>query len=136
VIIIKTLIFVFWKNGIVLLYWCLALNSVQFFANGLEIFFVENIDADVNCPITWVFPHIRSFILFFHERKSLFHNMLKLVSFCLLYWHQRGFLIHDFNFFIDLRLKFLKNLKYIISSSVLLLHTLFSRPKIFSTFRR
>jgi hypothetical protein len=85
IVIIKTNInfFCFEKTALFFFIGALLLIVYNWFCKWLRnTFFVENIDADVKLPnYMSVSSFIRSFILFFHERKSLFYNMLKLCHF-------------------------------------------------------
>jgi O-antigen ligase len=140
IVIIKTNInFLFLKKTALFFFiGALLLIVYNWFANGLEIFFVENIDADVKLPNYMSVSYLLgSFILFFHERKSLFYNMLKLVSFLfiILLASKGVFLFMILIFLLDFRrLKIFRkeNLKYIISSSVLFVaYLVFSAQNIF-----
>lgn len=116
----------------------LLLIAYNWFANSLEIFFVENLDADVKLPNYMSISYfLGSFILFFHERKTLLYTILKLISFMfIILLASKGVLLFMILIFLlDFkRLKIFKkeNLKYIISFSMLFIaYIFFSAQNIF-----
>lgn len=115
----------------------LLLISYNWFSNGLEIFFVENLDSDVKMPNYMSISYfLGSFILFFHERKSLLYIKIISFLFIILLASKGALLFLILVFLLDIkRLKVFKkeNIKYIISFTIIIgIYITVSSQNIFS----
>lgn len=115
----------------------LLLISYNWFSNGLEIFFVENLDSDVKMPNYMSISYfLGSFILFFHERKSLLYVKIIAFLFIILLASKGALLFLILVFLLDIkRLKIFKkeNIKYIISFLIIFgIYIIVSAQNIFS----
>lgn len=139
IVILKTNIdFLFLKKvALIFLGIALLLISYNWFSNSLAIFFVEDLDSEVVIPNYMSISYfLGSFILFFHERKSLLYVKIISFLFIIMLASKGALLFLILVFLMDYkRLKVFKkeNIKYIISFAVIFaIYIAISSQNIFS----